>query len=1155
MRACIRAWPIVLLCAALLVSSQPALADFTQQGDKLVGTETLGVIVNQGFAVAISADGSTAIVGGPKDNGSAGAAWVYTRSGGVWTQQTKLVGAGAAGPAQQGNSVALSADGNTAIVGGNWDLSFAGAAWVYTRNGTTWTQQGSKLVGTEAEGPAEQGSSVSLSADGNTAIVGGNWDVNGVGAAWVYTRSGAIWTQQGNKLVGTGAARPAQQGISVALSANGNTAIVGGPRDDPGPGNAWVWVRSKGGAWTQQGDKLVGTEAVGAASQGFSVALSADGNTAMVGGIGDNSGAGAAWVYTRNGTTWTQQGDKLVGTGAVGAANQGWSISLSADGDTAIVGGLRDGGGGTWVYTRSGINWAQQGDKLVGAGALGFAQQGASVSLSSDGNTAIIGGPGDDVFLGAAWVFTRAPTVTSVRPKSGGVQGGTNVTITGTRYTGATGVTFGGLAATNVMVVSPNTITATTPAHAAGSVNVVVASEHGSGTGAFTYLKISTTTSLGSSPNPSTIDQSVTFTAKVSGAGTTGTVTFRDGGKPLGSSELVAGSASFSIASLAVGIHQITATYGGDGNFAASTSAGLLQTVQGATTTSVSVTPNPSLFGQSVTFTAVVSASGATGTVTFKDGGTTVGSAGLVAGSASVSIASLAIGSHEITATYGGDGNFDASTSVGLFQKVNKGGTTTSVSALPNPSQPGKLLTFTATVAAKAPAAGTPAGPVTFKEGVTVLGSGTLASGKATFFTSNLTIGSHSVTASYAGTANFLASAGSVTVKVDPRVGPEFPVNTETANFQRQPSVARLANGFVIAWASNLQDGSGEGIFAQRYNATGTRLGAEFLVNTRRAGDQSQPSVAGLTNGFVVTWQSAGQDGGGLGIFGQRYDNTGVKAGTEFLVNTRKLKNQSQPSVAGLSGGAFVVAWASEEQDGSLSGIFAQRFNAAGAPAGAEFRVNSTTVGDQSQPSIAALEDGGFVVTWQSQDGSGLGIFGQRFTGTGAIVGGEFQVNTTAAGAQSFPSAAGLDDGGFVVAWQSAAQDGSGLGIFAQRYSVAGANTPKAGTQFPVNTATALDQSEPSVAAFPDGGFVVTWTSANQDGSATGVFAQVYRTDGARVGAEFRVNTTTAKNQSQPSAAAFSARDFVVVWTSEDQDGSLDGVFGQRFNVVDVASP
>jgi lipocalin len=349
------------------------------------------------------------MMGGYEDNSYIGAAWVFTRSNGVWTQQgLKLVGTGAVGGAEQGFSVALSADGNTAIVGGPDDNGSIGAAWIYTRSGDVWTQQGLKLVGTTV-GPSQQGHSVSLSSDGNTAIVGGPGD--GVtGAAWVFIRSNGVWTQQG-KLVGTGAvgSAGAAQGYSVSLSGDGNTAIVGGPGDNGDIGAAWVYTRS-GGVWTQQGLKLVGTDAAGY-EQGFSVALSADGNTAIVGGPGDNGSIGAAWVYTRSGDVWTQQGLKLVGTGAILDAEQGTSVSLSGDGNTAIVGGPNDNGeaGATWVFTRSNGVWTQQGSKLVGT-AVGNALQGSSVSLSSDGNTAMVGGPWDNGVIGAAWVFV-GPTL------------------------------------------------------------------------------------------------------------------------------------------------------------------------------------------------------------------------------------------------------------------------------------------------------------------------------------------------------------------------------------------------------------------------------------------------------------------------------------------------------------------------------------------------------------------------------------------------------------------------------------------------------------------------------------------------------------------------------------------------------------------------
>jgi pimeloyl-ACP methyl ester carboxylesterase len=395
--------PLIVLVCATLLSSHPALAQFSQQGPKLVGAGAAGSAL-QGWSVSLSADGNTAIVGG-RDNSNAGAAWVWTRSGGVWTQQgSKLVGSGAVGNNAKTSSVSLSADGNTAIVGGPGDNGNAGAAWVWTRSGGVWTQQGTKLVGSGAVGGfVQQGWSVSLSADGNTAIIGGNGDNSNAGAAWVWTRSGGVWTQQGTKLVGSGAGGGnVQQGYSVSLSGDGNTAIVGAGV----VGAAWVWTRS-GGGWTQQGTKLAGG--------GGSVSLSADGNTAIVSG---------GWVWTRSGGVWTQQWNRL----------PGGSSSLSAYGNTAIIGGPSDNGfaGAAWVWTRSGGVWTQQGTKLVGSGAVGSAQQGYSVSLSADGNTAIVGGLFDNGEAGAAWVFAAsAPAVHTFTTTVSPIQGG-SVTGTGT---------------------------------------------------------------------------------------------------------------------------------------------------------------------------------------------------------------------------------------------------------------------------------------------------------------------------------------------------------------------------------------------------------------------------------------------------------------------------------------------------------------------------------------------------------------------------------------------------------------------------------------------------------------------------------------------------------------------------------------------------
>jgi IPT/TIG domain len=395
-----------------------------QQGSKLVGA---GAVGEAGQAlVALSADGSTALIGGPVDNTNVGATWAFTRSNGVWTQQgDKFVGTGGSGGPWQGFSVALSADGNTALIGGPCDnsptsapcnITPIGAAWVFTRSNGAWTQQGEKLVDTKISVASWQGWSVALSADGNTALIGDPADNDAVGAARVFTRSNGTWTQSG-KLVGTGiSGNSSGQGNSVAMSADGNTAVVGGPYDNSFIGAVWVFTRSNG-VWSQQGNKLVGTGYAGVPEQGYSVAVSADGNTVLAGGYVDgvlnNYELGASWVFTRTNGVWSQQGNKLVGIGYSGLPGEGYSVALSADGNTAFIGGRYDdpfvpsgaGVGAGWVFTRSNGEWTQSGDKLIGTPYIGTPNQGYSVALSSDGNTAFIGGPFDNNDNGAVWVF------------------------------------------------------------------------------------------------------------------------------------------------------------------------------------------------------------------------------------------------------------------------------------------------------------------------------------------------------------------------------------------------------------------------------------------------------------------------------------------------------------------------------------------------------------------------------------------------------------------------------------------------------------------------------------------------------------------------------------------------------------------------------
>jgi hypothetical protein len=359
-------------------------------------------------------------------------------------------------------------------------------------------------------------------------------------------------------------------------------------------------------------------------------------------------------------------------------------------------------------------------------------------------------------------------------------------------------------------------------------------------------------------------------------------------------------------------------------------------------------------------------------------------------------------------------------------------------------------------------------------------------------------------------------------------------VNTYTAYDQWYPRVAALSTGdFVVAWQSGGQDGSGDGVYAQCYSVNGTALGTEFRVNTYTAGGQGNPSVAALSTGdFVVAWTSDGQDGSYGGIYAQRYNASGIAQGSEFRVGTYFLEGQSSLTIAALSTGDFVVAWSSPYYR-----IYAQRYNATGVAQGGEFQVNTYTAGYQQYPSVAALSTGDFVVAWSSygQDGDGFGVYAQRYNASGAPQGNEFQVNTYIASHQVSPSVAALSTGDFVVAWQGV--DGSDWGVYAQRYSASG--VPQ-GSEFRVNTYTVSIQEGPSVAALSTGDFVVAWQSYGQDGPDWGVYAQRYNASGVPQGSEFRVNTymATAYNQWRPRVAALSTGDFVVAWEGYEQNGS-----------------
>ena len=252
-----------------------------------------------------------------------------------------------------------------------------------------------------------------------------------------------------------------------------------------------------------------------------------------------------------------------------------------------------------------------------------------------------------------------------------------------------------------------------------------------------------------SSANPSVEGQAVTFTVKVSPASAVGSLGLMDGPTTVGAATLSGGSAALSISSLAVGTHSITAVYSGDASNAANSSPVFAQTVNKApSSVTLSSSANPSAIGQAVTFVAQLSPASATGSVQFFDAQTLLGTVTISAGKAALPVSSLALGGHSITAAYSGDGNFSGSTSAAVAQDVEKVISTVTLTSSANPSTVGHAVTFTAQVPSLA------TGSVQFLDGATVLGTATVSGGAATFSTSSLNVGSHSITAVYNGDAN-----------------------------------------------------------------------------------------------------------------------------------------------------------------------------------------------------------------------------------------------------------------------------------------------------------------------------------------------------------------------------------------------------------------
>lgn len=351
-------------------------------------------------------------------------------------------------------------------------------------------------------------------------------------------------------------------------------------------------------------------------------------------------------------------------------------------------------------------------------------------------------------------------------------------------------------------------------------------------------------------------------------------------------------------------------------------------------------------------------------------------------------------------------------------------------------------------------------------------------------------------------------------------------VNTYTTGTQSRPDILALADGsYVVMWQSNQVGSDKNGIYTQRFDAEGNTLGSETRVNTY-TGSQAFAAITKLTDGgYVIVWQSTLQDGSDTGIYAQKFDADGDPVGGEMPVNTETTGAQVWNNVTALDGGGYAVTWLNRADGTVRAQIFGADGEAVGSEiaAGTEYQEN-----DVQATGITLLSDGKFVIIWPAEGADGMGdVRGQLFNADGSKAGGSFLVNSYTASLQHNAKVSALPGGGFVVTWVSTQQEDSQRGVYAQLFDGSG-NAIGGETQ--VATTTDAAQTNQTVTALAGGGYVITWLSA--DGASTGVYSQLFDATGAKAGVETRVSTTTNGEKVQQDVVALPDGGFAVTWVS-----------------------
>jgi hypothetical protein len=387
----------------------------------------------------------------------------------------------------------------------------------------------------------------------------------------------------------------------------------------------------------------------------------------------------------------------------------------------------------------------------------------------------------------------------------------------------------------------------------------------------------------------------------------------------------------------------------------------------------------------------------------------------------------------------------------------------------------------------------------------------------------------------------FLFQAGQVLpVLSQMTAGGEFKINTNVTRDQLYTKIASLeGGGFVIVWSGD-QTGNSD-IYGRIYNSTNTPIGTEFRLNFNTSGSQYLRAVAGLIGGgFVTVW--SGDQTGNNDVYALVSNATGAPKGTEFRCNYDAIGNQFLPAVAGLIGGSFITVWCSDN-NGSRD-IYAKIFNGTESAIGDEFRCNTNVTGDQSYPAVAGLLNGSFITVWHGAQTGNYDIYAQIFNEAGNPIGEEFRCNTNVVGNQDNPSVASIDDGGFVIVWQGNQYGNSD--IFARIFN---SRSEPIGDEFRCNNNETNIQRLPAVAGLKDIGFVIVWEGYQT--LSYEIYLQVFNATGGPIGSELRCNSNTTGDQVYAQVSGLQDGSFITVWGGR-QTGEWD-VYGQRYD--DIKAP